>query len=356
MFDKLLTDIYYNVKHPASYSSAYKLFKAAKKENSNIKLKDVKKFLSSEKTYTLHHPIFKKKIYRRKTITRGLNDQFQVDLADMTKYANYNSNYRFILTAIDCFSRYAFCIPLKRKTGVEVRDALKQIFLIRKPNKIQADKGTEFWNHLVVDLLNQHNIKLFATQSDTKASLIERFNRTIKGKMGKHFTKTKSYKYIDVLQDLVSSYNNSKHRTIGMAPINVTKENERELWKKLYGEEFPKEAKFRFEINDKVRITKLQNIFAKSYLPLWTEEYFIIKYRFATNPPTYKITDLKGELIDGSFYEKELQKINKSESNDLYDITILKTRKSGNKKQHFVHYEGWPSSFDEWIDDRQIAN
>lgn len=308
MFDEILDAIYFNVGHPAGYSSVQKLYKAAKKVNQTIKLRDVKNYLIKQKVYTLHHPV-QKKFQRRKTITSGLNKQFQMDLVILDKYSRYNSGVKHLLMVIDVFSRYAFVKPLKTKTGKEVSIKLEEIFALRKPVAIQADDGGEFFNVHVKTLLDKHKIKLFSVSSDTKSALVERFNRTFKNRMFRYFTKHNTYRYIDILQDLVNAYNKSKHRIIGMAPVSVTKENEKELWNKQYKNEFTKHAKFKFEIGDKVRITKLQSIFAKSYLPLWSDEYFMIKYRFATKPPTYKLIDLNGEILIGSFYRQEIQKI-----------------------------------------------
>ena len=63
-----------------------------------------------------------------------------------------------------------------------------------------------------------------------------------------------------------------------------------------------------YAVGDTVRITKKQSVFDKSYLPLWTEEIFKISAIQQTNPITYKIKDMNGEEIQGTFYEQELQK------------------------------------------------
>ena len=106
--------------------------------------------------------------------------------------------------------------------------------------------------------------------------------------------------YIDKLDNLVHKYNNKKHRTIKMKPIDV-KDN-------TYID-FGKEVNYndpKFEVRDHVRISKYKNIFAKGYTPNWSEEVFVIKKIKNTVPWTYVIDDLNGEEISGTFYEKEL--------------------------------------------------
>ena len=108
--------------------------------------------------------------------------------------------------------------------------------------------------------------------------------------------------YIDVLNDIVNKYNNTVHRTIKIKPIDVTNDSYVE-----YNEDFNKKGP-KFKANDHVRISKYKNIFAKGYVPNWPEEVFIVNQIRNTVPWTYTITDLNGEKVTGSFYEKELQK------------------------------------------------
>ena len=85
--------------------------------------------------------------------------------------------------------------------------------------------------------LKKHNIRFFTTQNETKASIVERFNRTLKTKMWKYFTAKNTLKYVDILQKLVKSYNHSRHRSIGVRPVDVNEDNENIVWQKLYGGE-----------------------------------------------------------------------------------------------------------------------
>jgi transposase InsO family protein len=354
----LLARIYYDPSSTGGYSSLKKLYKVAHKIDPTIKEKDVNNWLTGESTYTLHKQA-RRRYPRRKVITDGIDSLWQADLVIMPKeYAKHNSNYKYILTVIDVFSRYAFARPLKTKTGTEVASALKSIFIEenRIPSKLHVDQGGEFYSRNTRALLNDYNVSMFSVYSDTKAALVERWNRTLKGRMFKYFTKNNTKRYIDVLPQFVEGYNSSVHRITGFAPKDVTIEKQEKLRKKLYQGEFPNYAKFRFRIGDTVRIIKSRHVFQKGYLPLWTNEYFTVICRRSTKPVTYKLKDLKGNILKGAFYEPEMILIKSPSTDEVYTVEILKKRKKGQSQQYFVHYKGWPEMYDEWIDSNQLTN
>jgi hypothetical protein len=355
--NKILTKIYYDVLNPAGYSSVKKLFNVAKKILPLITLNKVKIWLKHQDTYTRHHKV-RKKFPRRKTLSKGIDHIWQADLCDLSKLSRFNGGYKFLLTVIDVFSRYAFVRPLTNKTGLEVSKALDDIFYTeqRKPFKIGIDQGTVFYNRNVMALLNKNKITLYSIYSEVKMAIVERFNRTLKSKMWKYFTRHNTEKYIDILKDLVSAYNHTKHRTIGMTPSQVNKSNEYELWKHLYQNDFLKSVKYKFNVGDYVRISKIKKTFEKGYLPNWTSEIFNIYQRRATNPVTYKLRDLQNEDLLGSFYEYDMLAVSKPKLDILNYITIMKTRKQNKKMQYYVHYKGWDSRFDQWIDEAELKN
>ena len=132
---------------------------------------------------------------------------------------------------------------------------------------LQTDEGREFDNRHVQRLLNRENIKFFTVKSQFKAAVCERFNRTLKTKMWRYFTRRGSYRWIDVLPELMRSYNASIHRSIGMAPNDVTRQVQHELWVKQEAKGPQKvnnkEAKETFEVGDEVRLSKAKMVFAK---------------------------------------------------------------------------------------------
>src|SRR5271154_5101455 len=210
-----LNHIYYNTK--TGYSGINDI---ARKSEENVK--SVKTYLESKNVYTLHKPV-RKKFERRKIFVYRIDEQWQADLVDMQLYSKENEGYNYMLTVIDCFSRFAFAKIIKNKSGDEVKNAFESIFNERIPKKIQADQGTEFYNVQVKKLFDERNIIHFSVYSDVKACMVERFNRTLKSKMWKVFTERKNHKYIDILDDLVNNYNNSFHNTIKMTPVEASK-------------------------------------------------------------------------------------------------------------------------------------
>lgn len=356
MATKLLNRLYYDPKHPASFGSPQTLYNHAKKLGYRGTLAHVKVYLKQQDPYTLHRKL-RLKFPRRATISRAIDHQWQGDLIVLDKLSKYNKGFRYILTLIDVLSRFAFALPLKRKQGVLVVAALKKIFKTtkRKPKKLQTDEGTEFYNAQVKKYLKKQNIIHFSSMSDQKCAIVERFNRTLMEKVFKYFTAKNTLNYINILPQLIESYNARKHRSLGMPPKNVTKKNERTIWNRLYKNAVNiSDKRFKFAIGETVRLSKYRKTFRKGYLPKWTQEYFIIADQINSKPHTYRLMDLKHEIIRGIFYESELQSINVSDQQS-YTIDILKTRVKRGKTEYYIHYKNWPKSHDEWISETQLV-
>lgn len=167
-------------------------------------------------------------------------------------------------------------------------------------------------------------------------------------KMFKYFSANSTRRYIDILNAMVSLYNNTRHSSIKMSPVEASKKtNENIVLMNLYGRVSSDPAKPKFSVGERVRITKMKHTFEKGYTPRWTEEVFTISHVQYTDPPTYKITDYNGEEIQGTFYEQELQKT----SQQIYRIEKV-IRKRGNKS--LVKWLGYPDSFNSWIDNKEL--
>ena len=164
-----------------------------------------------------------------------------MDLVDMRKYKNRSKGYFWILTAVEILSRYAFTIPLYRKDTKnmtkEVGESLKQFKerFGKYPKVAQFDEGKEFYNVGVKELLKKHNVGYFSTNSDRKAAIVERFNRTLKTAMWKYFYRKGTYNWVDILDELTNNYNQTKHSSILMKPADVNKSNKDQVWLTLYG-------------------------------------------------------------------------------------------------------------------------
>ena len=125
--------------------------------------------------------------------------------------------------------------------------------------------------------------------------------------MWRYFTKKLTLRYVDVLQDFVRSYNNTYHRSIGMAPSAVNGANQEMVWQRMYDHDGGGTPKYR--VGDHVRISKVKRHFAKGYMANWTEELFTIADAHRSDPPVYRLVDWHGDRLDGTFYEPELQKV-----------------------------------------------
>lgn len=293
----------------------------------------------------IHKPA-RKNFKRRRVIIRGLKDLVQADLVEMLPYAKNNKGFRYILMVINAFSKFAWAQPVKQKTGKAVAEAMKIILSQMKypPKHIQTDSGKEFYNKEFQALMKQHHINHYSTYSSLKASIVERLNRTLKNRMWRQFSLQGSYKWIPILQQVVSEYNNTKHRTVGMKPKDVNLRNAKQVLFRAYSHLKtidPKTAKFK--VGDKVRISKYRHIFSKGYTPNWSNEIFTIRKAQYTNPRTYLLEDHSGEQILGSFYSEELQKVKYP---DMYLVEKVLRRK-GSKV--YVKFLGLNNNHNAWI-------
>ena len=344
--DDYLASVYYDAKRSGGFGGVDRLYKDVKKEGKfNISRTKIKEWLMKQDTYTLHKPI-RRHFRRNRVIVGGIDYQWQMDLADMQSMQKFNDGYRYLLVCIDVFSKYAWVVPLKNKTGLSLVEAFK-------PEKIITDQGTEFFNKHFKALLKDEDIELYNTYNETKASVVERLIRTLKTRMWRYFTAKKTMRYIDMLPDLVYSYNHSVHRSIKTTPADVTADNEKQVWRTLYDHnDDVKHVKYKFKIGDQVRISKMKRKFEKGYLPNFSKEIFTISKQVPRDPPVYKLRDYDGEELKGTFYDKELQKVIKSD--DVYEVEILKKRGRGRNVQYFVKWLGYPNKFNSWVPASEI--
>ena len=171
------------------------------------------------------------------------------------------------------------------------------------PKLAQFDDGIEFYNVGVKTLLEKHGVKYFSTKSD-KAAVVERFNRTLKTAMLKYFYAKGTYKWIDMLDQLVENYNNTKHSTILMKPKEVNKKNEAEVWTTLFGHRLAESPLPKFTFDYMVRIFKYKSTFTKVYEANFTQELFKVAKVIRGDPNVYELVDHEGEPIIGKSMRK----------------------------------------------------
>ena len=350
--DKMLKNKAFNIAKDPKYdgyqrglaSMVYKFFDS-KSEGSGAKHVNTKITPQNEQLAEELHKSIIRKFKKSKVYSAFKDNIWGVDLADMQLLSKYNKGIRFLLCVIDIFSKYAWVVPLKDKKGISIVKAFQSILKksnSRKPNKIWVDKGREFYNAYFKKWLRDNDIVMYSTHNEGKSVVAERFIRTLKSKIYKYMTSISKNVYINKLDDIVNEYNNTYHTTIKMKPIDV-KDNTYINTDKEINHKDPK-----FIVGDRVRISKYKNIFAKGYMPNWSEEVFVIKKVKNTVPWIYVINDLNGEEIAGTFYEKELQKTNQEE------FRIEKViRRKGNKI--YVKWKGYNNSFNSWIDKANLV-
>ena len=286
------SDYYFDTKSPVAFTSQLPLYREAKKHYPSLTFHQVKTWLRSKDTYTLHKPV-RYNFPRNRVIVTEIDDQWQADLVDISSLARFNKGYKFLLTCIDVFSKFSWVVPLKNKTGESLVNGFQSILYTgRSPKKLQIDKGTEFLNHNFQSFLKEKNIHFFATNSELKASVVERFNHTLKTRMWKYFMVRNARVYIDILQDVVQGYNNSYHRSIGQAPASVSLLNVGQVRRKLYWTSWEKPRReLKFKLGDQVRISRSRRTFKKGYLPSWTQEIFTVTKIIPRVPPVYQLRD-----------------------------------------------------------------
>ena len=340
--DKVLRDKAFKIARDQKYdgyqrglaSMVYKFFDKKSQES---------ELASNKENIQLADEIHKAVI--RKFKTRKVHSSFRDNIWGLYQLlSKFNKRFRFLLCVIDVFSKYAWVISLKDNKGVSIVNAFRKILKEsnRKPNKIWVEKGREFYKNSFKKWLQDNDIVMYSTNNKGKSVFVERFIRTIKNKIYKYMTSISKNVYIDKLDDIVKKYNNTYHTSIKMKPVDV-KDNTYIGFKKEVNDKNPK-----FKVGDHVRISKYKNIFAKGYMPNWSEEIFIIKKIKNTAPWTYVINDLNGEEIIGTFYENELQGTSQKE------FRIEKVlKKKGNKL--YVKWKGYNNSFNSWIDKKDIV-
>ena len=321
---------YFNTKSPVAFTSPLALYREAKKHYPSLTFRQVKTWLRSKDTYTLHKP-FRYNLQKNRVIVTEIDSQWQADLVDISSLARFNKRYKFLITCIDVFSKFAWVVPRKKKSGKTLVNGFQSILDTgRSPEKLQTDKGTEFLNRNFQSFLKENSIHFFTTNSELKASVVERFNRTLKTRVWKYFTEKNARVYIDILQDIVQGYNNSYHRSIGQAPDSVSLLNVDQVRRKFYGKSWTKPRReLKFKLGDQVRISK--SYFQEGLFSLVDSRNFHCDQDHHPRvPPVYRLQVYAEDEIEGVFYAEELQKVHKSD--DIYKIEKILAEKKENDK------------------------
>lgn len=289
---------------------------------------------------------------RRKYVLKGINDLIQCDLMDLNKYEQFNDGHVFILTAINCFTKFAYAEPLKTKSGAEVAKAMGKILLKVFPmvKNIQVDHGTEFYNKEFKALMKKYNINMYSVYTEIKASMIERFHRTIRKLIIKEMYKRNSPRWLDFIQDILKTYNNTVHKTTKFKPAEVSFREEKILLRRLTSKRGAKKAKPKFKVGDYVHISKAKHVFEKGTFNFTPLVFQVRKVVLDDDPITYRLKDTEGkkENIKGTFYAEEL----KLAKHGLTYVVekVLKEKKIRNVPHLLVKWLGFEDAkYNSWI-------
>lgn len=291
----------------------------------------------------VYKPFYKTKEFRK--VTALYPDHiWSADLVflNQEEMIEQNEPYQYLLTVIDVYSRYAYARPLKSKKAIEVQRAFVDIFdeLERQPEKLYVDQGSEFYNKVFLTFLKKNKIEIYSTFGPYKASIIERFNRSLKDLMFKKLLTQMSWKWVPLVPELLKVYNNRPHSGIDKeTPLdvyfgNVTLDVPTE--RPNTNNKPPK-----FKVGDRVRIPYYKNVFDKGYFPKWTYEVFVVKTIKYTTPYMYVLKDYKGETVRGSFYENEMLKSQQREDVFLVEKVLKVNKRKGKPISYLVKWLGY---------------
>ncbi|KAK3925222.1 LOW QUALITY PROTEIN: Putative uncharacterized transposon-derived protein [Frankliniella fusca] len=298
----LITYLYHEPADPASYGTAWKLWDATGEQKEKIT-----EYLQGEDAYTLHKPA-RRRFPRNVTYADNIDESWQTDLTDFQSLKKDNDGFGYILCM---FSQNMDGLsPSKINLVLLSLRGFKLIFesTDRRPTRLFSDKEKEYINKTFQKFLKENNITYIQTHNpDIKYGLLD---------------------------DIVDAYNHTYHRSIKMRPVDVTPGRVLE-----------------YKVGDYVRISREKLV--KGYTWNWSEEIFQIVQVIPHAVPVYGLEDLDKDPIEGTFYEMELQKVTKPEAFKI--AYIVRSKGTKGKRQHLVHWRGYPEKSRSWIFDKDLV-
>eukprot|EP00732_Lithocolla_globosa_P000837 Lithocolla_globosa_v1_NODE_324_length_4471_cov_1015.959466.p2 type:complete len:349 gc:universal NODE_324_length_4471_cov_1015.959466:1230-184(-) len=304
---ELLKRIYYDPK--LGLKSARDLYKQV---DGLYGFEQVKEFVDKQEVDQLH----RKKVVRDYIPIGGGVGTYQCDLTFFEQYKTSNKGYYIILTGINVNTRKAFCKAMKNKKEETVIDYFEEIIEESKDMKVVGfDNGSEF-KTAFRKMLGDNGISYYVadTADKTKMSMIERFNRTLRGKIEKYSTAYKTNTWYDVLDKLVEGYNNSVHSSIGMKPNDVGEKEENKIILDKAQKTFSIINGDGFVVGDKVRLKRNKGVLEKKTGENFYKGIYTVSQVLGTS---YRITNENGDELNRSIKGWELMKIDGVESLDV---------------------------------------
>ncbi len=351
-----MKELYLNAKSPSGFTSAAQLYRQAKLEGLKLSRKQVRRWLESQDLFTAYKPAVRR-FLRRRVISRGYMDVIDGDVAFFVKLSEENDDIKYWAVFICIFSRQCWVYPMKDKTADTMLNIVKQ-FLKDSPiqmSVLRVDYGSEYANSKIREYLESREIYLQFARNPPKSNYAERLISTLKNRLYKFMYANQTNRYIDHLPQIIQAYNESYHSGIKTSPASIGKHNEVQLFIQQYVPKTPRKTpvKFGLKVGDLVRLVYPKETFARGFYQKFSEAIFIIKQRFPTHPPTYKIKDQKGLDVGSVFYQPELSLVRGSLDTIEFKVEkIVKKRtrktKKGPVKEALVKWLGYDDSYNSW--------
>lgn len=348
--NQTIYDNYIDPSHPTAYSSPGNV----KRFYRNLYGKnEIDQTLAHVDSYSRHRQ-YKKPSVHNPYFIYSPREQCQMDLIDMQQLSKYNDGIRFLSILIDCFTRKAWVKKLKDKGAVSSLAAIEELVEEISPpvRSLLFDKGTEYTNIKVRTYLKGKNIKIIHPSSPIKAGIVERFNRTLQSLIYRYLTENETFRYVHVLDDLLTAYNNRGHRTLQyLTPNDAEKpENAGKVLCALnqhYSKALTARKEPKLSVGQTVRIAKLKDKMTRGYQETFNLEYFKIVEVLTQMPvPTYRLQSMNtDEIIQGSFYLNELQPV----EGDVFKVErVLEKRTRKGKKEVLIKWLGFDDRHNTW--------
>jgi len=318
--------------------------------------------LSGIDSYTRHRFVARPRRYNP-VYVYGIRELLQVDLADVRRLSKYNQNVNHLLICIDTFSRKIWVKPLRSKLAVEVSRSMRSILDSMNDPAAKAlfsDAGTEFTGRSFQQLLREFNIEHRLSTSDSKCPHVERVIGTLKNMVYRYLTEYETNTYINVLDELVNTYNTRIHTAHKMTPNEADDPTNRnavltELTKRYDSALLNKGKRPLLTIGDTVRLAIKKSTFERGFHPTFTGEVFKIKRIFTNLPEVqYEVCSYDGvEDIKGRFYRSQLQPV----TSDIFKLNkVLRRKIIKGIPYAYVSWMHFPTRYNQWIPAADIVD
>jgi hypothetical protein len=356
-----IKDIFFDYRHPAGFASVKKLRDSVERDERGRVLP----WLRAQAEYTTY-------VLRRKRFPTNLylavrpDQTWEIDLMIFDSIREHNEPFRYVMLVCDVFDKYILgAAPMKTKTGAEASSCFQTILDKaggRKCETLRGDAGKEWLNKTFMAMLKRNNIRFQVAGGQVKGSIVERTIRTIKNKLYKVFYFKGSYRYLDILDVIVDTYNRTRHSATRYAPSHIASKDYFNIWFKKYLNRVQGPgAKPKFQVGDYVRLSADRSgsiLTDRGYFKQFTEEIFRIvrvqtKHRTGYLPrPIYHLEDLAGEAIKTGAYGEELIPVRYDPQTTRFRIEkIVSTRRNRRTgvREHLVKFLGYPNSMNQYI-------